>query len=452
MDFGFEGFESADFDMEIEDFEIKKVGKFDRVWRIIYGGSITQSLLHGNVLYFSAADALVYAIDADTGEEIWRFKGNDVFMCTLGVSKGKLYTGSYDGNFYCLDKDTGKPVWNFKTGGRVGSGPAFADNTVYFCSKDHHVYALDAKTGKETWRFRAGDEMMSVPKVFRKKLFVTCFDGNLYCIDRSTGKEAWRFKSGAEAHNDVDLLVYRDMVLFASFDGNLYAVNAETGKEVWRYRAAKFGCGNAPVEHNDVLYYGTRDGYLVALTPEGQEIWKFKTGGIIEGLPVIHDGKIYIGSEDGFMYVLDMEGKELWRFKTDGFIYDTPKIRGNLVYFGSWDCHLYALDINTHKEVWRANASTLVQAAIPPSGAEFEVQVSKSLKIDDAISEERYKKKKEETFSLSSYHIESEYHTESEYKQKSDYDVNLVMLEDIVGEQLWISDSKVLSPAFRTLM
>ncbi len=136
---------------------------------------------------------------------------------------------------------------------------------------------MNSETGKEVWRFKAGDEMMSVPKVSNEKLFITCFDGNLHCLNRLTGKEIWRFKSGAEAHNDVDLLVYRGMVFFASFDGNLYAISVENGKEVWRYRAAKFGCGNAPVEHNDILYYGTRDGYLVALNIEGKEIWKFKT-------------------------------------------------------------------------------------------------------------------------------------------------------------------------------
>jgi outer membrane protein assembly factor BamB len=288
--------------------------------------------------------------------------------------------------------------------------------------------------------------MMCVPKVFREKLFVTCFDGSLYCIDRLMGKEMWRFRTGAEAHNDVDILVYGNMVFFASFDGNLYAVNVETGNETWRYRAAKFGCGNAPVEHNNILYYGTRDGYLVALTPEGKEIWKFKTGGIIEGLPVIHDGKIYIGSEDSFLYVLDMKGKELWRFKTNGYLYDTPKIRKNLVYIGSWDCHVYAIDMNTHKEVWRANASTLVPATIPPSGAEFEIQVKKSANIEDAISEEKYRSKSKSS-SLSDYHLKSEYASTSDYKTKSDYDANLVVVEENMMTEVlpWTSISG-LSP------
>jgi hypothetical protein len=140
-----------------------------------------------------------------------------------------------------------------------------------------------------------------------------------------------------------------------------------------------------------------------------------------------------------------MDGRELWRFRTSGYLYDTPKIRGNIVYIGSWDCHVYAIDIKTHREAWRANASTLVQATIPPSGAEFEIRVSKSTKIDDAISEGRYRsKKKEEIISLSDYHVASEYATTSEYKQKSDYDVHFVMFEEVMEvEELWTSDLKV---------
>jgi outer membrane protein assembly factor BamB len=132
MDFGFESFDSgfSDFDVDVEDIEVKKVGKFDRVWRATFGGSITQSLLHDNILYFSAADHLIYAINAETGEEMWRFRGNDVFMCTLEINNGKLYTGSYDGNFYCLDKDTGELIWKFRTNGKIGSGPSFADGVV----------------------------------------------------------------------------------------------------------------------------------------------------------------------------------------------------------------------------------------------------------------------------------------------------------------------------------
>ena len=61
--FGFE-----EFSTELEDFQMKKVRKFDRLWKVGDGGSIDQKLLlHGGLLYFGCCDHNVYAISAADG-------------------------------------------------------------------------------------------------------------------------------------------------------------------------------------------------------------------------------------------------------------------------------------------------------------------------------------------------------------------------------------------------
>ncbi len=80
----------------------------------------------------------------------------------------------------------------------------------------------------------------------------------------------------------------------------------------------------------------------------------------------------------------------------------------------------------------------------------FKVEIKKETHIEEAVKESKYKKKKEETVSLSDYHVESEYSSETEYKTKSDYDVQWVLFEGILeGEEIWISGSRDLKP--RTL-
>ncbi len=124
--------------------------------------------------------------------------------------------------------------------------------------------------------------------------------------------------------------------------------------------------------------------------------------------------------------------------------------KGDKIFFGSWDCHEYSVDVKTGKEFWRFRTSSMVQGYIPPSTEAFKLEVKKETRLEEAISEDKYKEKKEETISLSDYHVESEYSSESEYKQKSDYDVNFVMFEGIMEcEELWTSDSRDLRP--RTL-
>ncbi len=122
--------------------------------------------------------------------------------------------------------------------------------------------------------------------------------------------------------------------------------------------------------------------------------------------------------------------------------------------FGSWDCHLYLADPETGEEIWRFQTSTNKQSFIPEPFECFELEVKKDTGIEEAAEDGKYKKKKEEeSVSLSDYHVTSEYSSESEYKQKSDYDTSFVIFEGIMeGEDLWTSDSKVLSPDSRILM
>ena len=71
---------------------------------------------HGTIFMTSAHDN-VYAIDARTGKERWRFNyGNRVlaFAVNRGVALcgGRLYLGTTDGHLLSLDARTGHVIWN----------------------------------------------------------------------------------------------------------------------------------------------------------------------------------------------------------------------------------------------------------------------------------------------------------------------------------------------------
>jgi outer membrane protein assembly factor BamB len=82
----------------------------------------------------------------------------DVFLSSPVVVKNTVYFGSGDGNVYALDAATGEQRWKFKTGDVVHASPAFADGVLFFGSWDSYFYAVDAATGKEKWRFHGGED------------------------------------------------------------------------------------------------------------------------------------------------------------------------------------------------------------------------------------------------------------------------------------------------------
>jgi outer membrane protein assembly factor BamB len=451
MDIGFD-FETG-FEAELEDVEIKKVSKFSRSWNVKYGGSILTIPTEKNgVLIFSAADQYLYAVDWKTGEEIWRYRSSGIHNGSSPVIVGnKVIVGDFDCNVYSVDFNSGRLIWKFKTGGKIATTPVESEGIVYMGSQDGFLYALDLETGCEIWRFNTGDEIEATAAVYKDRVFTGSFNGLIFCLDKKSGEEIWRFKTGGEIINSQPFLVENSVLYFGSMDSYFYAVDVSGGKEIWRFRTGKYGNSGVGVSCEGKLYIACRDGIVYALDQKtGEESWRFRTSdAMVWQKPVVTDKNIFVGSEDGNLYALNLEGKEVWRLNT-GVLYTTPLLYKGILYQGSGDCHLYAVDSKTGKEVWRFPTSTLQPSEVPPAYGAWKIEIKKETHIEEPISEGKYKKKKEETVSLSDYQIESEYSSEAEYKQKSDYDVHWVMFEGVLkGEELWISNSKDLKQSLR---
>ncbi len=67
---------------------------------------------------------VVKALDALTGATRWTF---DMFAAPsaglLSTAGGLLFTGNREGHFFALDANTGELVWRFQTGGAIGANP-----------------------------------------------------------------------------------------------------------------------------------------------------------------------------------------------------------------------------------------------------------------------------------------------------------------------------------------
>ncbi len=448
MDFGFESFETREFDVEIEDVVVKRTKRFERLWKIGEGGSISFSRMHNGILYFGAADEYFYSVDIKTGKELWRFKTGGVITGRPAVVNDRVFFTSFDQNCYALDIETGKEVWRFRAKAEMFDGPAYSKGILIIGTKGGYIHGLDATNGKEIWMFKSGDDILSSATIHEGRAFIGSGDSNFYCLDSKTGEEIWRFKTGDLIHNDLEIPIIGNRIFFSSFDCNVYCLDHGTGKEIWRFRTGKYGISEPPVHHKGVLYQGTRDGILYALSLEGKEIWRYKTGGLLTQVIVVSD-KLYFGSEDGYFRCLSLDGKEVWRFKIEGMMWDKPSHWKGQIVFGTWSCHVHSLDALTGEEIWRFTTSNKTPSSLLPAYEAFSTEIKKETHIDEAVKESKYKKKKEESVSLSDYQIESEYHMESEYKQKSDYDTSLVIFEGIMEDMIWTSDLKVSRPSLR---
>ena len=139
-------------------------------------GQESTPVVVDGVLYITTAWSMVYAYNAKTGEQLWRYdpkvdRGNiggiaccDVVNRGIAAWKGKIYLGALDGRLIALDAKTGKEVWTTQTSDlklpytitqvpRIVRGMVVVGNGGAEYSVRGYVSAYDSETGKLKWRF-----------------------------------------------------------------------------------------------------------------------------------------------------------------------------------------------------------------------------------------------------------------------------------------------------------
>lgn len=140
-----------------------------------YRGQESTPLVVDGVIYVTTAWSKVYAVDARTGREIWKYDPQvpgptaaknccDVVNRGAAVYAGKVYFGTFDGRLIALDATTGQPVWTAQTtdpdsmytitgAPRVGRGLVYIGNAGGEFGGRGYVSAYDAESGALVWRF-----------------------------------------------------------------------------------------------------------------------------------------------------------------------------------------------------------------------------------------------------------------------------------------------------------
>jgi len=141
--------------------------------------------------------------------------GDGTLESTPLVVDGVMYTSGPVGQVYALDAATGRQIWKYQRtqkkvnpyeANRFNRGVAVLDGRVFFGTLDAALVALDARTGTPLWEVQVADTMLgysltSAPLALKDKI-VTGISGGEYGItgfleayDPATGKKLWRLNS-----------------------------------------------------------------------------------------------------------------------------------------------------------------------------------------------------------------------------------------------------------------
>lgn len=332
-------------------------------------------------VYFGDAKANVYALDAQTGRLLWKRKVEDHWVARITASpklyNGRLYvpvssseewqSGNPDyecctarGSVVALDANTGEQVWKTyvmdepkptkknpngvqlyaPAGGAVWNSPTVdpVRNALYFGTGDTEtepaqplgdaIVAVDLDTGRIRWSYQAtpNDAFMG-----------GCFGQNksLACPER--------MGPDSDIGNSPILRTLPDgrrMLIAGTKEGDVFALDPDNnGKLIWRV-AANTGGGRGGIvwggtaDHENV-YYGMGSGGMAALKmANGNQVWFSPVNA--PGVRVNNNaaatmipGVVFVGGANGILHAIDTaNGNTIWEFATSQDFETVNKVAG----------------------------------------------------------------------------------------------------------------------------
>ncbi len=311
-----------------------------RLWSFAAGRPIFgQALVTADSVYFVCDDGYLYDLERSGGKQRWRYDlGGERARRILPdpyvfdyehmgprplLLDGVLYAGSGDGSVHAIDARSGQRMWRAQFDGRFRTSAATDGERLYAGNLSGSLYALQRSNGKLLWRRDVPGAFSAAPTVVAGRVLIGARDSMLYAFDAQTGIVAWsQYWWGSWVESSV--LSADGAALIGS--GDLDAVSSldpATGAGLWRSYVGGWVL-RAPALNAGVLYAGVsgarRNGSfwspqisaLVALDQRtGQTLWRFQPvdpldtflHGFVAG-PVVAGGLVLVGSVDGMLYAL----------------------------------------------------------------------------------------------------------------------------------------------------
>jgi quinohemoprotein ethanol dehydrogenase len=324
------------------------VEKLGLAWSYATGtkrGLEATPIVVDGVLYATGSWSVVFALDAASGRELWRYdpevpraKGRDaccdVVNRGVAVWKGRVYVGALDGRLIALDAVTGRPVWEVQT------------------VDPEQPYTI---TG--------------APRVVRDKVIIGNggadfgVRGFVSAYDTASGRLVWRFytvpasKQGPHEHPELERAAEtwpRDALWESGLGGTAWDSMAYDPELDLLY----VGTGNASVYNRKQRSPGGGDNLylasILALRPDtGRLVWHYQT--------TPGDHWDYTATQHMILADLEIDGrarKLLLQAPKNGFFYVLDRATGELLSAEpfvpvSWATHV---DPKTGRPVERAEA------------------------------------------------------------------------------------------------
>lgn len=351
-----------------------------RVWTANIGAG--DSRRHRITADPVVAGGLIFTLDAATqvtatglsGETVWKrditSKRDDAGAATGGgltYKDGRLFVSLGYGALVALDATTGEEIWRQNLEGSASGRPTAFGDLVYTTSGDDTGWALRAEDGRIEWQLTASPNLNNVlgapaPAVADDLAIFAFGSGEIQAVFRRGGLRRWdasavgqRFARALGVVSDVTgaPVISGNRVYVGNQAGRIVALNFASGAREW---TAREGAVGPVLPAGDSIFVVSDLGELLRIdASDGSRIWGTQLPSFVKKRPkrraeifahhgpVLAGGRIYVASNDGLLRGFDpVNGTLAMSVEIPGGATTAPVVAGGVLYVVSANGQLHA--------------------------------------------------------------------------------------------------------------
>lgn len=309
-------------------------------WTFDAGGAIFgEALATDDAVYFVCDNGRLYKLARDTGRKIWDYDLGDAEVPRVLPAatvyeydyraprpllvEGVIYVGAGNDRFHAINANSGEQIWRIATQGKVRTDAVAAGSTLVYTTLGGQLCAVERATGRELWHQDYKGALTSSPVISGGRLFVGGRDSQLRALQPETGAPLWQ-RGFWGSWVESSPVVAGDVFYIGSSDlRRVSCRKVEDGHFLWRTDVFGFAWGR-PLLTDRHVYIGTSGaqpymirhraalsvldrvtGRLVARWPLPDSDETFMWGFVAS--PVANDRTLVIGALDGVFYGFPLE-------------------------------------------------------------------------------------------------------------------------------------------------
>jgi outer membrane protein assembly factor BamB len=187
-------------------------------------------VMGNNLLYVGSPQGL-YALDPDTGQQVWRIEeSRSIFSPTVS---DQLYAGSLRGILYSINPSSGKINWQQQFSGWVYSPVVLSDqDQLWTGGQAHQAFSMSTKDGHRTHTVALNQESIFSPiNLGNQQIAFNLFNGKTAIINTVTAEIVGWLDGSTQPKNISfdDRFIYR-----SDREGKLTAFDRHSYRQQWQ--------------------------------------------------------------------------------------------------------------------------------------------------------------------------------------------------------------------------